>query len=453
MEQVHMDVVKGIISLLAILSILVLVHEWGHFIVAKLFRMRVEDFSLFFGPVIWRIGKRGDTEYNIRAIPLGGFVRIAGMEPDDISGGKPILEAIRHPSFTQQDTLEQILKQLESASMTSIDASKIGGRVRELLHEAVGPQGTLLPERREDLQTMRASPNINADEQRLIDVVLQADARANDTGLYSQKPIYQRALVIFAGPFMSLFFGYLIFCVMGMTIGLPGNKITNQITVMPDGAAREAGLRTGDRIVAINDIPIADEDGKAMVDKIRSSPNIPLRLTIDRDGQLLYVSVMPRPRQIEERGVKKTIGLIGVAPNPIFERRKPLESIQAGTLLTQAYIQGLLQNVFSRRVHETVGGPIAMGQMATAFQRLGIAHLVSMAAMFSIGLGIMNLLPIPILDGGHLLLLGVEKVRRRKLSPREVYRAQLVGLGLLVLIVGFVMYNDIMRTLTGKAFQ
>lgn len=449
-----MDVVKGIISLLAILSILVLVHEWGHYIVAKLFRMRVEDFSLFFGPVIWRIGKRGDTEYNIRAVPLGGFVRIAGMEPDDISGGKPILEAIRNPNFTQLDTLEQILRQLDSESMTNIDASRIGEEVRKLVHEAVGPRCVLTREGREDLQAMRVSPHINSDEQRLIELVLNADARAQDTGLYSQKPIYQRALVIFAGPFMSLFFGYLIFCVMGMTIGLPGNKITNQITVMPDGAAREAGLRTGDRIIAINEIPIANEDGKAMVEKIRSSPNIPLRLTIDRSGQILYIAVMPRPEQIEEKGVKKTIGLIGVVPNRVLERRRPLESVRIGTEFTAAYIMGLLSTVTDiKRIRENVGGPIAMGQMTTVFQRLGIAHLVSMAAMFSIGLGIVNLLPIPILDGGHLLLLGIEKIRRRKLSPREVYRAQLVGLGLLVLIVGFVMYNDIMRTLSGKAFQ
>src|SRR5690349_18538278 len=97
------DLVKGILYLLVVLSILVIVHEWGHYIVAKLFKMRVEEFSLFFGPPLIRLGKRGDTEYYIRSIPAGGFVRIAGMEPDDISGGRPILESIRNPQFSEEN--------------------------------------------------------------------------------------------------------------------------------------------------------------------------------------------------------------------------------------------------------------------------------------------------------------------------------------------------------------
>src|ERR1700694_379727 len=88
-----MDLIKGIAYLLVILSVLVVVHEWGHFIVAKFFKMRVEEFSLFFGKVLIRLGVRNGTEYNIRSIPAGGFVRIAGMEADDISGGRPILHA------------------------------------------------------------------------------------------------------------------------------------------------------------------------------------------------------------------------------------------------------------------------------------------------------------------------------------------------------------------------
>ena len=94
-----------------------------------------------------------------------------------------------------------------------------------------------------------------------------------------------------------------------------------------------------------------------------------------------------------------------------------------------------------------------MGQTASAVQKLGFAHMLYMAASFSLSLGIMNLLPIPILDGGHLLLLGLEKVRRRKLTPREVYRAQMVGLAMLGVMVVFVMFNDIFRTLAGRSIQ
>src|SRR6266699_2777687 len=107
-----MDSIKGIASLLVILSILVVAHEWGHYIAAKLCGMRVEDFSLFFGKVLVRLGVRNGTEYNIRSIPLGGFVRIAGMEADDISGGRPILEVIRGAGHSDQ-ALDAVIHQLE----------------------------------------------------------------------------------------------------------------------------------------------------------------------------------------------------------------------------------------------------------------------------------------------------------------------------------------------------
>src|SRR5258707_10015681 len=119
-----MDSIKGIASLLVILSILVVAHEWGHYIAARMCGMRVEDFSLFFGKVLVRLGVRNGTEYNIRAIPLGGFVKIAGMEANDISGGKPLLEAIRNAGASDK-TLEAAIRQLEVDSVSDFDASNI----------------------------------------------------------------------------------------------------------------------------------------------------------------------------------------------------------------------------------------------------------------------------------------------------------------------------------------
>jgi regulator of sigma E protease len=458
-----LDSITGIAYLLVILSILVIVHEWGHYIVAKLFGMRVEEFSLFFGPVLLRLGKRGDTEYNIRSVPVGGFVRIAGMDPDDVSGGRPILEAIRNPQFQDADPLDRVIRQLDKDTMAGIEASQVSPEVKSLLQGSIGQDGQLTENGRAELEIKQTSASLTDDERKLIQMVLTADTRANDPGLYSQKPIYQRSLVIFAGPFMSLFFGYLLFCLMGMTTGLPTNKITNQVIVMPDGAARAAGMRTGDRIVAINGVPISD--GKEMVKKINGSVKTPLRLTINRGGQTVELTATPRPMVrpkyednkpvLDKAGkpVKETVGIIGVQPSPILERCGFVTSITEGTMTTVRYVRSLVGMIFSKEVKDNVGGPIAMGQMTTAFQKLGIAHLVVMAASFSLSLGIMNLLPIPILDGGHLVLLAVEKIRRRKLTSREVYRAQLVGLAMLAVIVCLVMYNDISRTIMGKGIQ
>jgi regulator of sigma E protease len=458
-----MDYITGIAYLLIILSVLVIVHEWGHFAVAKFFKMRVEEFALFFGPILLRLGKRGETEYNIRSVPLGGFVRIAGMEPDDISGGRPILEAIRDPQFNDPAGLVKLVKQLDADTMAEIDPANISPEVREMLHSAVNSRGELDADRREELEMKQASPKINDDEKKLIQMVLLADSRATDPGLYSQKPIYQRALAIFGGPFMSLFFGYALFCILGVTVGLPTDKYTNQVQVDPNGSARAAGMKTGDRITAINGVPT--RVGKDLTEKIHKSPNIPLTLTVLRDGQTISLVVTPQPKEIEKyekdkpvldkngKPVKETWGLIGVGPIPTLERVSPVEAVKDGTARTWMYVDLLAHVVFSKDAGKAIGGPIAMGQTASAVQKLGFAHMLYMAASFSLSLGIMNLLPIPILDGGHLLLLGLEKVRRRKLTPREVYRAQMVGLAMLGAMVVFVMFNDIFRTVTGHSIQ
>ncbi len=462
-----LDWITGIFYLLIILSALVLVHEWGHFVVAKLCGMRVEEFALFFGKRIISLGKRGDTEYNIRSIPLGGFVKIAGMDPDDISGGRPILDAIRDPKFDKPDGLKDLVKRIDSDSLADIDPERVSDHVRTLLHLAMDSRGQLTEDGRADLEIKQSSPQVTDDERKLIQMVLLSDARSTDPGLYSQKPIYQRALTIFAGPFMSLFFGYFLFCIMGVTIGLPNfAKTTNQVQVTPDGRARKAGLRTGDTIVAIDGRPTPT--GIEISDKIHESPNIPLTLTIARGNETVEINVTPEPRDLPkyDKVTRKFIpdskgnpiltkqGLIGVAPNPVFERHSLVRSVVDGTEFTKTYLLALKSVLGTKKgIQDNVGGPIAMGQQAVALQRLGLPHMIFMAATLSLGLGIMNLLPIPILDGGHLLLLGIEKIRRRRLTPREVYRAQMVGLAMLAVLVGFVMINDLTRTFAGKGFQ
>src|SRR5947208_4975227 len=125
MDLTHpIEMFKGIVYLLGILSVLVIAHEWGHFIAARMCGMRVEDFSLFFGKVLVRLGVRNGTEYNIRAVPLGGFVKIAGMEANDISGGKPLLEAIRGAGHSEQ-AMEDVICQLEQDAVSDFDSSNI----------------------------------------------------------------------------------------------------------------------------------------------------------------------------------------------------------------------------------------------------------------------------------------------------------------------------------------
>ena len=136
-----MEFLKSAFYFLAVLSVLVVVHEWGHYIVAKLCKMRVDDFSLFFGPKLIRLGKRNGTEYNIRSVPLGGFVKIAGMEPDDISNGAPIFKRRHLPGRRVRE--EKILSGLGEEALEGIERENVSDKIREIVEEAVGSNGKL----------------------------------------------------------------------------------------------------------------------------------------------------------------------------------------------------------------------------------------------------------------------------------------------------------------------
>ncbi len=454
-----MEFLKSALYFLVVLSVLVLVHEWGHFIVAKLCKMRVDDFSLFFGKRLIRVGVRNGTEYNIRSIPMGGFVKIAGMEPDDISNGAPIFK--RGPTdktvvvgLSKQEA-DKTLRGLRDDALADIDFGVISERVRRAVASAIGDDATLTDGGREELEALLTSTAINSDEHRYIEAMLGADREKPDPNGYNQKPLWQRAAVIFAGPFMSLFFGYVLFCIMGSTTGLPEDSIAQNTIeqVIAGKPAERAGLKAGDTIVAINGKPITD--GKSMVEIIHASPGRPLQFVALRGKERLPFTVTPDrdTGPVEENGkiVTKPIGLIGIQPRQlrIWARYPVLVSLQHGTRLIANIVTGTLSGLFSRHVRDNVGGPIAIARQIDTDSKEGPRQVLLTGAFLSVSLGIVNLFPIPILDGGHLVLLAIEGLRRRKLSSREVYLAQMVGLSIIGAMFVFVMFNDILR-LIGK---
>lgn len=447
------DILLGIVFLLITISLLVLAHEGGHYLAARWCGMRVEDFSLFFGPVIARLGQRGATRFHLRAIPFGGFVRIAGMEPEDVAAGMPVLRTLQQAfSSSHPDAVDRTLRQLARDNLLKLDPKDVSIVVREAIAGAIGSDARLTDEGAAQLQMLRQAEHISESEARLIDLLLNAHARKADPELFIAKPLYQRAAVIVAGPVASLLFGYVIFSMMGITVGLPtsDSRITNQVAdVVPGGEASRVGIRPGDWIIALDGKPV--RDGKDLVDQIHGRIGVPTRITVRRRSRTFEALVMPKPREFtDENGRKVTWGVIGIVANPELRRVGVLESIRVGTFSTYASVRQMIEVLSDRRqVRENVGGPIAMGKMATDVQRLGIGPMLLLGAQFSISLFVLNLLPIPVLDGGQLLLLAAELVRRRKLSPREVYGAQAVGLGIIVLLILAVTYNDILRLVRG----
>ena len=446
-----MDIVGSLKSaavFIALLSVLVFVHEWGHFIVAKLCGMRVDDFSLFFGKRLIRLGVRNGTEYNIRSIPLGGFVKIAGMEPDDISNGAPIFKRRSAETTYAANTSQIYLTGLSEEALAEINFGRVDERVQRAVEQAINKYGKLTSEGKAELRSLLAAVPTTLDEHRYIEAVLAADAYEPDPNGYNQRPLWQRAAVIFAGPFMSLFFGYALFCVMGFTTGLPEpGKSTNVVDfVLKATPAAKAGIKPGDKIVQIDNQPI--KDGNQMVEIIHRSIGTPLHVRLERDKSKEVSLVVTPYADDDPDGPKgKKIGRLGfqMRPEMTLTRYTPVKAIEHGTTFIQNYIKVTLTTLFSRHVRENIGGPVAIIVATHQARQEGPVAVLLMAAVLSISLGIMNLLPIPILDGGQLLLLGVEGVRRQKLSTREVYMAQLFGLSVIGVLFVLVMFNDIWR--------
>lgn len=443
------DIIKSAVYFLTVLSVLVLVHEWGHFFVAKLCNMRVDDFSLFFGKRLVRLGVRNGTEYNIRSIPLGGFVKIAGMEPDDISNGAPIFRRKNPDDPTTQKKFLKTLQGLNEEALADVNFDNVSERVELAVSGAV-EDGKLATYGKAELQTLLATTSITQDEHKYIETVLAADEYIPDPNGYNQKPLLQRAAVIFAGPFMSLAFGYLMFCVMGFTIGLPDPSNVSVGAVVPGKSAARAGIQAEDQIEAIDGAKVISRE--ELMQTIQHSPGRVLHLTLVRGTQHIALDATP---DLEKDAGGQAIGRLNVQLDNGFVWKKypAREAIGAGTAIITDQVRMTLTALFTkqvRQINKNMAGPIGIATTIHSASKGGLKYVLIIGASLSVSLGIMNLLPIPILDGGHLLLLAIEGIRRRKLTMREVSAAQLVGFSIIGLLFLMVMYNDIVRLIPHK---
>ena len=351
-----------IIAFLLVLGPLIFFHELGHFIVARFFGVGVEKFSLGFGPRLF--GKKvGRTDYRVSAIPLGGYVKMVGEEPDaDVS-----------------------------------------------------------PE----------------------------DIRVS----FTHKPVLQRILIVAAGPLFNVLLAillfYLIFIFSGTYILKPTIGKVGENT-----PAQQAGLQAGDLVVAIDDQPV--ETWYDMADLISASKGNRLTLTVDRDGLLLNLELRPALKTLKnDFGEETERYVIGIEAARELTHKK-LGSIEAAK---EAFVQSykatemtivVVGKIFQGKVSpKTLGGPIMIAHMAGEQAKAGIVNLVFLIALISINLAILNILPIPVLDGGHLLFFTIELLIGRPVNMRAREIAQQAGLFILLLLMAYVFYNDILRWFAG----
>ena len=262
---------------------------------------------------------------------------------------------------------------------------------------------------------------------------------------FQLRPVWQRFLVVLAGPVANFLLAILIFAAFFMTLGAPRTNVVGE--VLADTAAAEAGIKAGDKIVAVEGHETPNFDDIRSIVMLRPGETVTIR--VERGARINDIRVrLKRDTVTDPFGQRFNRGLLGIAPtNGVLQRVPVYQAIPEATrytvLITRSMIDGLGQVVSGRRGTQDVGGPIKIAQIAGQQASLGALPFVQLLALFSINLGFINLLPVPMLDGGHLFFYALEAVRRRPLSARALDWAFRGGLAVILALVVFTTINDL----------
>lgn len=444
-----------ILSFIATLSILILVHELGHFFAAKAVGIQVPRFSLGFGKRLAGF-KWGETDFVLSAIPLGGYVKMAGMEDDEPSSalegaGPPQDEVDPERTFDSKPIWARTLVISAGVIMNLLFAfvvytglsAALGETLTPVTRVSVPPAGKLTP----GAKALASMPDgatvatIAGDSVRYFEDLLRGLARAP------------------AGPVQVTFTDH-----APVTLQLPeaqdarGELITSLLPyrepiladVLGGSPAKRAGLRPGDRVLSAAGRPT--ETWYQLVEAIRSHPGKPLALVVQRDGRQLPITVTPNSvRGRDAAGKRIDVGQVGAAPL-IPEVHRPVGAVEAvklgaqGTWGSVVTIGTVLKQLLTGQMSaRNVGGLLSIGEASGETASQGLDAWLFFLALFSVNLAVLNLLPIPILDGGHLMFLAFEAVRGRPLSVEARIRLSQVGLVIVVALMLWANGNDVVR--------
>jgi len=350
------NIIYAIGAALIGLGLLIVIHEWGHFLIAKLSGVGVVTFSVGFGPKLW-VRKKGETEYALSAFPLGGYVKMVGEDPE------------------------------EEVEQRDIERS------------------------------------------------------------FSHKGLLKRIAIVAAGPGFNLLLAVVLLMVVYFFYGVP--VLSTRISGVESGSPAElAGIRKGDRVVAVNGQAVDAWD--LLSEKIKESQGAPLNMQIQRDSQQLSLTVQPVKKAGRSIfGEKLEVWVIGIGSQVSIEKGNPGQAVVRAFQQTYEYsrltLLALYKMINGDVSPRNLGGPIMIAQMAGQQAQEGLGSLLAFLAVLSINLGVLNLLPVPVLDGGHLLFFLVEAIIGRPVAVKHRERAQQVGIFLLMLLMVYAFYNDLAR--------
>lgn len=410
------------IAFILIFGSIVFFHELGHFIFAKRAGIMVREFAIGMGPKL--IGyTKGETVYTIRLLPIGGYVRMAGEDLDSVELQPGYRIGIR---LNKQDQVDYMVLNQKNylPDMQFIEVERAD------LMEGMFIEGY------DETETFVRYP-------------ISRDAKVNESGRESliapydrqfhSKTVGQRSLAIVAGPLFNFILAFLVFTLLALFRGIPVDEPIIS-SVMEDTPAAEAGLQQGDRVTQIEGQSVSTWQELAQV--IQQNPDNALTFELSRDGQPVTVDIVPDAVVSGEQ----TIGQIGV--------QSPLEKSFFGSFVygaTQTYewtvlIFQLLGNLVTGQFSiDDLAGPVGIYKATEEVAKFGIFNLLNWTAVLSINLGIMNLLPLPALDGGRLLFFGFEAIRGRPIDKQREGMVHFVGIMLLMVLMIVVTWNDIQR--------
>jgi regulator of sigma E protease len=365
-----MDLLSGLwtyaVPFLLVLGVLVFVHELGHYLVARWCRVRVEVFSIGFGPELFGWTDRAGTRWKVSAVPLGGYVKFFG-DADAASGAGE-----------------------------GLDAMDEGERAVSFHHKSVG----------------------------------------------------QRSAIVAAGPAANFLFAVVVLAALFSLHGQPYTP-ADIGAIQPGSAAEEAGLRPGDLIVAVDGRSVQRfEEVQTLV---RLNPGQPMTVDVVREGRRLSLPITPRITEVTDRfGNTQRVGLLGVTRAGVeYRQHDPAtavwQAMRETWLLTTGTLDAVGQMIVGTRGTEELGGPLRIAQMSGDVAQTGLVALVWFMAVLSINLGLINLFPIPMLDGGHLVFYAAEAARGRPLGERAQEYGLRIGLALVLTLMVFATWNDLVH--------
>lgn len=444
------------LAFIVAIALLIAVHEYGHFIVARRLGIKVEKFSIGFGPALfsWR-SRDGEVEYVIAAIPLGGYVKMLGENPDEQGdeARQELSEEDRARAFDAQPVWKRASVAVAGPGFNFVFAIVVYMLVGWIGQWVMPPViGDVAPASVAERVGLLAGDRVTHVEGRAVHSWQQLEeALKQQVGAETSLKLDRDGLPVSVHVQLPKIEAEpLLANVAAEALGInPGMKVVVDSVIEQQPAAR-AGLMAGDVILRVQGEPVVSIHD--FIEMIRAQAGKRVTLVIQRKQTLLNISLVP------EAG-DDGFGRIGArmaaqaVHEPELYRMGPWEGMKYGFVrtweMTMMTLQVMGKMVTATISPESLGGPIAIAQLAGKTAEMGIVAFLTFLALISVNLAVLNLLPIPVLDGGHLVYLGIEKLLGRPLSPVMLERTQIVGMALIIMLMVFAFYNDLSRLFRG----